>query len=43
MGKITKNYYSNEPGKVWTESSFDEANNLIRMLDKMLGNNDFMD
>lgn len=27
--------YCDESGKDWTELSFDEANNLIRMLDKM--------
>jgi hypothetical protein len=27
--------YCDEFGKGWTELSFDEANNLIRMLDKM--------
>lgn len=27
--------YCTEFGKVWTELSFDEATNLIRMLDKM--------
>jgi hypothetical protein len=29
------NQYCDEFGKNWTELSFDEANNLIRMLDKM--------
>lgn len=27
--------YCNECGKTWTELSFEEANNLTRMLDKM--------
>jgi hypothetical protein len=29
------NQYCDEFGKSWTELSFDEANNLILMLDKM--------